>query len=92
MRLFARLSRRGHGDDLSCRQLVQLVTDYLEGALPEADRRRFERHIRGCDGCTAYLEQIRQTTELIGRLREETIHPQARDALLSAFRGWSAAR
>jgi len=92
MRLFARLSRRGHGDDLSCRQLVRLVTNYLDGALAEADRRRFERHIRGCDGCTAYLEQIRQTIDLTGQLREETIDPQARDALLAAFRGWSAAR
>ena len=75
---------------LSCRELVELVTDYLEGALSWRERRRFERHIAGCDGCRAYLEQMRQTLRVLGRLDEETISPEARDALLHAFRDWSA--
>jgi anti-sigma factor RsiW len=74
--------------DLSCRELVELVTDYFEGALSRRDRRRFERHIAGCDGCTAYLEQMRTTIRTLGRVSEETISLDARDALLHAFRDW----
>jgi len=74
--------------DIACRELVELVTDYLEGAMPRRDRRRFERHIRGCEHCGAYLEQIRETIERAGRLGVEDLDPAARDALLGAFRGW----
>jgi len=74
---------------LPCQQLVELVTDYLEGALPPADRERFDSHIAGCDGCTAYLEQMRTTITLTGRLRREDIAPDALAALLRSFRGWS---
>ena len=73
---------------MSCRELVTLVTEYLEGTLRARDRRRFERHIRGCDGCTAYLEQMRDTIRLAGSLRESDISPQARRELLAAFRDW----
>ena len=75
---------------IPCQEMVELVTDYLEGALSWRERRRFERHIAGCDGCRAYLEQMRQTLRVLGRLDEETISPEARDALLHAFRDWSA--
>jgi anti-sigma factor RsiW len=75
---------------LSCAELVELVTDYLEGALPRRERRRFEAHIRKCDGCTNYLEQIRLTIAATGRLTEETIAPEVRDALLDVFRDWKA--
>ena len=78
------------GSGIPCREMVELVTDYLEGALSWRERRRFERHIAGCDGCRAYLEQMRQTLRVLGRLDEETISPEARDALLRAFRDWSA--
>ena len=78
------------GSGIPCRQMVELVTDYLEGALSWRERRRFERHIAGCDGCRAYLEQMRQTLRVLGRLDEETISPEARDALLHAFRDWRA--
>jgi anti-sigma factor RsiW len=71
-----------------CRELVELVTDYLEGALSRSDRRRFERHIAGCDGCTTYLEQMRATIRAVGRLREDDIPFEARDALLTTFRTW----
>jgi anti-sigma factor RsiW len=75
---------------LACIELVELVTDYLEGSLSRRDRRRFEAHIAGCDACTAYLEQIRQTIAATGRLTEESLEPAARDELLAVFRDWKA--
>jgi anti-sigma factor RsiW len=73
---------------LSCRELVELVTDYLEGALDVADRRRFEQLIAGCGGCTRYLEQLGQTIRLTGTLTPDDLSPQVESALLEAFRGW----
>jgi anti-sigma factor RsiW len=73
---------------LSCREMVELVTDYLEGALSEVERARFDAHIGGCDGCTAYLEQMRTTVRLTGRLTREQIPAESLEALLRAFRGW----
>jgi anti-sigma factor RsiW len=74
--------------ELSCHELVELVTDYLDGALERRARARFEAHIRACRDCTAYLEQIRTTIRLTGRLRADDLDPAARDALLHAFRAW----
>jgi len=76
---------------VSCSELVELITDYLEGALPEPERAQLDEHLATCDGCTAYLEQFRTTIRLTGMLTEEHVSVQARDALLSAFRGWSSA-
>ena len=76
---------------ISCRELVELVTAYLEGALSLEDRLRFESHIEACDGCTAYLEQIRQTIAITGRLKEEDIPRGMEMALLEAFRSWKTA-
>lgn len=77
---------------LTCQELVELVTDYLEGALSRRQRARFERHLDGCDGCTTYVEQIRQTVRLTGeQLREETLPPHMREALLHQFRNWANA-
>jgi anti-sigma factor RsiW len=73
---------------LSCQELVELITDYLEGALDAADAARFEAHIGGCDGCTLYLEQMRQTIRLTGTLTLDDVSPVAEAALLDAFRGW----
>jgi anti-sigma factor RsiW len=75
-------------EQLSCQELVELVTDYLEGALPPAERARFESHIANCDGCSAYIEQIRVTIRLSGTLRPEQLDPAAEEALLEAFRDW----
>jgi anti-sigma factor RsiW len=75
---------------LTCRELVELVTDYVEGALPRRDRRRFEGHIALCPHCTRYLEQMRATIAALGTLPEASIEPTARDELLAAFRGWRA--
>jgi predicted anti-sigma-YlaC factor YlaD len=78
-------------EQLSCRELVELVTDYLEGALLEDERVRFEEHIDICGGCRVYLEQIRQTISLLGHLPENGLSPDAERELLDAFRGWRSA-
>ena len=79
-----------YAEHLSCQELVELVTDYLEGALSEEETARFESHIGRCDGCNVYLEQIRQTIAMTGRLSEDALTPEAERALLDAFRGWHA--
>lgn len=79
-----------HIAPIACRELVELITDYLEGALSAEQHARFENHIAGCDGCTAYLEQMRETIRLTGRLREQQISPDAWVELLHAFRGWAS--
>ena len=76
--------------ELSCSELVELVTDYLDGALAPADRARFDAHIAKCANCTAYVEQFRETIRLTGRLHEDDVEPAARAALLDAFRDWNA--
>jgi predicted anti-sigma-YlaC factor YlaD len=78
-------------DDLSCRELVELVTDYLEGALPSVEQARFEAHLAGCFKCGDYLEQMRRTIRTLGRLTEDAVAPPAREQLLQAFRGWKRA-
>jgi anti-sigma factor RsiW len=78
--------------EMACQELVELVTAYFDGSLPRSDNRRFRAHIRGCDHCTAYIEQMRLVIEATGRLTEEDIEPAARDELLEAFRGWSDGR
>lgn len=77
---------------LACQEVVELVNDYLEGALSAGDAARFEAHISACDGCSTYIEQIRQTVAVTGRLTEESLEPHVRDELLAAFRGWKEAR
>ena len=74
--------------DLSCREVVEFVTEYLEGTLSSRDRARFEDHLSGCDGCGNYLEQMRTVLRLTGTLPEDAVSPEARDRLLEAFRGW----
>jgi anti-sigma factor RsiW len=73
---------------LTCREVVELVTDYLEGALPRRDVRRVERHLAACEGCSAYLEQMRETIRLTGTLTVEQLDEDVREALLVAFRHW----
>ena len=75
-------------NDMACKELVELVTDYLDETLPADVRLQFENHLRGCDGCTNYLEQMRQTIHLTGHLRVENLEPQQRDDLLKLFRNW----
>jgi anti-sigma factor RsiW len=75
-------------DDLTCKELVELVTDYLEGCLSVDDRTRFELHISYCEGCKAYLHQMRAIVRTAGRLTEEAIPPRVRDELMMLFRKW----
>lgn len=73
---------------LTCQQVVELVTEYLEGTLDPDDTARFEEHLAGCDGCRAYLEQMRTTIAAVGRVEEDDLSPEARSRLLDAFRDW----
>jgi len=78
--------------ELTCQELVELVTAYLEEGLSARDRDRFERHLSYCPGCVTYVEQIRETVRLTGeQAREETLAPEARTELLAAFRTWKHA-
>jgi anti-sigma factor RsiW len=75
--------------ELACQQVVELVTAYLEDALDPADRERFEEHLVLCDGCGTYLEQMRTTIRLSGRL-DEQLPSELEAQLLEAFRNWRA--
>jgi len=75
-------------ESLSCQELVELVTDYFEGALRERDTRAFEAHLAACDGCTEYLEQMRTTIRVVGTLTPNDLTQAAETVLLQAFRDW----
>ena len=76
--------------DLACRELVELVTDYLEDALPAGERERFEAHLAECEACEAYVEQVRATIRLAGRAAALDAPPETA-ALLAMFRGYRRA-
>jgi anti-sigma factor RsiW len=76
--------------ELTCREMVKLVTDYFEQRLPADEAQRFEAHVEICDGCQAYVEQLRATVGALGELPEERLSAGARDTLLGAFRNWHA--
>ena len=89
MKLFSGLLRfRSRPPALVCQQVVELVTDYLEGALSDADRQRFERHLAGCPHCTEYLAQMRETIRLAGRVAPEDLTPDMRADLTDLYRHW----
>lgn len=75
-------------NDMSCRDLVELVTEYLERTMPAPDRVRFEEHLATCPPCQDYLEQMRQTIQAMGRLPREAISEDAKRGLLEIFRNW----
>ena len=75
---------------LVCREAVELMTDYLEGALSERDRRRLETHLSGCPHCSEYLAQMRRTLDLLGRIEPEELDPQVQDELVALYRRWKA--
>lgn len=74
--------------ELTCQELVELVTAYLDGALSLSTRARFEEHLAMCKGCQGYVDQLRETIRLTGMLTEGSLTPQVRDDLLGAFRAW----
>ena len=78
----------GRKRELVCQQMVELITDYLEGALGRSQRRRFEAHLAGCEHCTEYLEQMRATIRLTGRLRAEDLSPEMREEFGALYRRW----
>jgi anti-sigma factor (TIGR02949 family) len=75
-------------DDLTCQELVELVTSYLDDRLPSRERERFEMHLDTCTGCRRHLDQMRRTIGLSGRLCANDVPSQARADLLAAFRTW----
>ncbi len=75
-------------NELVCQQVVELVTDYLQGGLSRSQRRRFEAHLAGCEHCSEYLEQMRATIALTGRLRAEDLTPEMRDEFSALYRSW----
>jgi hypothetical protein len=77
--------------ELTCAQLVELVTDFLDERLTIRDTERFEEHIAFCGGCSTYLDQMRATIAATGRLDEEDLPSELQERLLEAFRGWSPA-
>jgi anti-sigma factor RsiW len=77
--------------ELACQEVVELVTAYLEDAMPAADRERFEEHLVFCDGCQNYLAQMRDTIRATGRVSVGTLPAELEAQLLEAFRSWRSA-
>ena len=75
-------------DHITCQEVVELVTDYLETALPADEAALFEQHLNFCDGCVWYLDQMRATVTTVGRLREQDVPAETREWLMTAFREW----
>lgn len=73
---------------LVCKQVVELITGYLEGSLSRAERRRFEAHLADCPHCSEYLAQMRSTIELAGRLEPDDLSPEIQDDFIALFRRW----
>jgi anti-sigma factor RsiW len=82
-----RVAGSGH-DEMRCRELVEVVTDYLEDRLPEVDRLRLAAHLAECPYCEEYIAQMRRTIEILGELPVETIVARRRAELLEVFRAW----
>ncbi len=89
-RLFARTSmkRSNTTNGLACKEVVELVTDYLEGVLLPEKRAALEEHLAGCPGCTNYLEQVRLTIGMLRNLAQEPVFPATKEELLQVFRQW----
>ena len=75
-------------DEIVCRELVELVTPYLEDVLPSDERALVDQHLASCDGCTAYVQQMRLTIKAIGHVSEEAITSKTREDVLAIFRAW----
>jgi anti-sigma factor RsiW len=77
---------------LVCQEMVELITDYLEGSLPRSQRRRFEAHLAGCENCSEYLEQMRATIAATGQLSADDLTPEMREEFGRLFRHWRSDR
>ena len=78
----------GMAQGLDCKDVVEAVTDYLEGVMAPDDRHRFDRHLAVCDGCQGFLEQMRTVIRVVGRPTVEAVPPETMAGLLRAFRDW----
>ena len=78
-------------EDMTCQALVELVTEYLEGTLPPLEHQRFELHLDSCDGCAAYVDQMRLTIQLLGRFAVDDIPAEEQARLIELFRNWRSA-
>ena len=79
---------RDPADELACTEVVEIVTEYLEGALPAAEAQRLEQHLEGCPGCGEYVEQMRARAGSLGGLAEDSLPAAMRDGVVAAFRGF----
>jgi hypothetical protein len=79
-------------DEIVCRELVELVTPYLENAMPANERALLEQHLAECDGCQTYVQQMRLTIQAIGHVPDEPITSQTREQVLAIFRAWRESR
>lgn len=79
-------------DEIVCRELVELVTPYLEGVLPANEVAAIEQHLEECNGCRTYVEQMRQTIRAIGHIPHEPITSRTREEVLAIFRAWKVER
>ena len=79
-----------NADEIICEQLVELVTDYLDGVLDPVVAARFDAHLLECDGCVNYLEQFQSTISALGRVPSDQLDEGFRERLLDTFRGWTA--
>ena len=77
-------------NEMACNELVEVITAYLEGTLPAADRRRFDAHLAECPHCTEYLAQMRNTIDRLGKLDDSTLSRETRQGIIAAFRDWRA--
>jgi len=73
---------------MSCKELVELATEYLERTMPDAERARLERHLESCPGCVNYLKQMEHTLTILGHIPEQGISREAQDELVGVFRKW----
>ena len=76
--------------EMSCRELVELVTEYLEGAMSPSETARLEEHLQACRGCRSYLDQMQRTIQVVGHVPEESVTPSAQEDLLKVFQAWKA--
>jgi anti-sigma factor RsiW len=75
-------------DEMACKELVEMLTEYLEGTLTKEDRHRLESHLTECPYCLDYVDQFRETIAATGELTLDSIAPERRAGVLEAFRGW----
>jgi anti-sigma factor (TIGR02949 family) len=82
------MSNPNTADKMACRELVRVISSYLDGTLPKSDRERFEAHLEECPYCVNYLDQMRETIDALGELSVDSIAPETRREVVDAFSDW----